>query len=139
VTESGTRTTDLDALIARFFAVFDNRNGRVPKRAEFDDLFVPNAVILQRANGKTAVMSVSEFADPRVALLNSGRLRDFSEWETDSTTQVFSTFATRTSQYAKSGTLDSSPYGGTGTKLFQLANLQGEWRIVSLCWYDGDS
>jgi hypothetical protein len=30
------------------------------------------------------------------------------------------------------------PYEGQGTKLFQLANIGGEWRIVSLCWYDSD-
>ena len=128
----------LDSFIERFFGAFDNRGGRVPTRADFDTLFVANAVILQNVNGKTAVMTVSEFAGPRVALLTSGRLREFAEWETANTTQVFSNFAIRTSQYSKQGLLDSLPYEGRGTKLFQLANLAGEWRIASLCWYDND-
>jgi hypothetical protein len=128
--------SDVDKLIARFFQAFDNRNGRIPTRAQMDTLFVENAVILQSAAGKTKVMTVAEFAEPRVALLTSGRLQNFSEWETTSNTQMFSNFAMRTSQYSKSGLLDSRPYDGQGTKLFQLANLGGEWRIVSLCWYD---
>ena len=128
----------LDSFIERFFGAFNNRGGRVPTRNEFDTLFVENAVILQNVNGKTTVMTVSEFADPRVALLTSGRLREFAEWETANTTQVFSNFAIRTSQYSKQGMLDSMPYEGGGTKLFQLANLDGEWRIASLCWYDSD-
>ena len=129
----------LDSFIARFFGAFDNRDGRVPTRAEIDALFIKNAVILQRVGDKTAVMSVAEFADPRVALLTSGRLQDFSEWETANTTQMFSNFAIRTSKYAKQGLLDSQPYSGRGTKLFQLANLDGEWRVASLCWFDIDA
>jgi hypothetical protein len=134
-----TPSTDLDRFIARFFGAFDNRNGRVPTRAELDALFMPNAVIVQQVKRETVVMTVSQFADPRVALLTSGRLVEFCEWETDSTTQVFGNFATRTSQYAKSGTLEGKPYEGRGTKLFHLVQLNGEWRVISLCWYDHDA
>lgn len=126
----------LDEFIARFFAAFDNRNGRVPAREELDDLFVNGAVILQTVGGKTSVSAVAEFAAPRIALLTSGRLVDFHEWETTSNTQAFANFAIRTSQYAKSGLLDSKTYEGGGTKLFQLVKLDGQWRIASLCWYD---
>jgi len=132
-------TASPDSLIARFFEAFDNRNGRIPDRADFDVLFIDNAVILHKTRGKIAVLTVAEFADPRVALLTSGRLRDFHEWETSSSTEVFSKFAVRVSQYEKSGELDSMPYGGRGTKLFQLVNVDGEWRIASLCWYDDDA
>src|SRR5437868_3384253 len=59
---------NLDGFIARFFAAFDNRQGRVPTRAEIDNLFLENAVILQHAKGETVVMTVAEFADPRLAL-----------------------------------------------------------------------
>lgn len=126
----------LDHLIARFFAAFDNRNGRIPRRQELTALFVEGAVIVHAAGGKTSALSVADFAEPRIALLTSGRLAGFHEWETTSSTQVFSPFAIRTSQYEKSGLLDSKPYGGGGTKIFQLVNLEGRWRIVSLCWYD---
>lgn len=127
---------DLDRFIARFFAAFDNRSGRVPTRTDLDAFFVKDAIILQHAGGKTATMTVASFAEPRVALLTSGRLVEFSEWETANTTQDFGNFANRISQYEKSGMLDAKPYGGRGTKLFQLVHLDSEWRIVSLCWYD---
>lgn len=134
--EASSDKPGLDGLIAKFFEAFDNRSGRIPKRADIDALFVEKAVILQDTGDKTVAMTVSEFADPRVALLNSGKLREFSEWETSSTTQVFSNFAVRTSQYAKSGVLDSMPYEGQGTKVFQLAHVHGRWLIACLCWYD---
>jgi len=126
----------IDRLIARFFAAFDNRAGRIPTHQEFDELFIRGAVIVQSAAGKTSVLSVAEFAEPRIALLTSGKLREFHEWETTSSTQVVAGFATRTSRYEKSGLLDSKSYAGVGTKLFQLVKIDGQWRIVSLCWYD---
>ncbi len=129
-------THRLDSFIARFFAAFDNRNGRVPTRQELDALFVEGAIILHAAAGATSVLSVAQFAEPRIALLTSGRLLDFHEWETTHSTQWFSQFAIRTSQYEKAGLLDAKPYDGGGTKLFQLAYLDGQWRIASLCWYD---
>src|SRR5262245_36598295 len=107
----------LNAFVSRFFGAFDNRNGRIPMRSDFDALFVEKAIIRHTAAGKTVSMTVSEFADPRVALLTSGRLREFSEWETSNVTQVSSNFAVRTSQYSKSGVMDSKPYEGSGTKL----------------------
>lgn len=132
------KMTELDSFIGRFFAAFDNRQGRIPTRAEIDALFLETAVILQHAKGETVVMTVAEFAEPRVALLTSGRLREFSEWETTHSTQMFHPFAIRTSKYGKAGLLDSAPYEGSGTKLFHLVRLNGQWRIASLCWYDAE-
>lgn len=81
-------------------------------------------------------MTVAEFAEPRVKLLTSGTLQGFHEWETSNTTSEHGEFAVRISAYSKSGTLESRPYEGVGTKLFQLARTDEGWRIASLCWFD---
>jgi len=128
--------TTIDELIHAFFGAFDNRNGRMPTCAEIEALFVGDAVILQRAQGEMKRMTVAEFAEPRVKLLTSGALKEFHEWETSNTTSEHGKFAVRISAYSKSGTLESKPYGGRGTKLFQLAQMEDGWRIVSLCWFD---
>lgn len=128
--------TTIEELIQAFFGAFDNRNGRQPTYAEIAALFMEDAAILQSAQGEMKRMTVAEFAEPRVALLTSGDLRDFHEWETSHTTNEQGDFAVRVSAYSKSGTLGSRPYGGHGTKLFQLAHLKEGWRIVSLCWFD---
>jgi len=126
----------IEALVHAFFGAFDNRDGRLPTCAEISALFMDGAVILQSVQGEMKRMTVAEFAEPRVALLTSGDLRDFHEWETSNTTSENGKFAVRISAYAKSGTLGSKPYEGRGTKLFQLAHLEDGWRIVSLCWFD---
>lgn len=129
-------TGDIDAVIGRFFAAFDNRNGRAPTLAELASLFSAKAVVVNSVGGIAQVSSVEEFAKPRIELLNGGTLRNFHEWETAATTEVFAGIATRTSRYEKSGLQNGSPYDGSGTKLFHLVRLDGGWRISALSWTD---
>jgi GrpB-like predicted nucleotidyltransferase (UPF0157 family) len=129
----------IDALIARFFSAFDNRNGAVPRLAGLVDCFTRKAVIARHANGASDLDTVEEFALPRIALLTDGKLLDFHEWETSATTRLHGGIATRTSRYAKSGLLEGQPYGGSGTKCFQLVDGDTGWRIASLAWVDDDA
>src|SRR3954452_14234629 len=92
---------NIDALIQRFFAAFDNRNGRVPRQELITELFAERAISVAHHDGQCDLYSPSEFAEPRVALLASGELLEFHEWEETSSTQVVGQLATRTSRYAK--------------------------------------
>jgi hypothetical protein len=133
---SSSATAAIDAVIGAFFAAFDNRDGRVPTIDIFDSLFIPTAVVASHTASAVSICTVNEFAQPRIALLGSSRLVSFSEWETDAQTTVLGSLAIRRSRYAKSGQLDGLPYGGVGTKFFQLALVADEWRIVALSWID---
>jgi hypothetical protein len=129
----------IDALIARFFSVFDNRNGAQPRLADVIDCFAEKATIVRSSDAGTELFTVSEFAVPRIELLTQGALLDFHEWEISSTTQVFDGIATRTSRYGKAGLLDGKAYGGSGTKCFHLARVGVDWRITSIAWVDDNA
>ena len=126
----------IDTLIARFFAVFDNRDGRIATVDSFTSLFVSNACIASHGAGGIKLEGPLAFVEPRLALLRSGRLLTFHEWETSHQTEIIGTLASRRACYRKQGLLDGMDYAGTGTKFFQLARLEGAWRIVSLSWID---
>jgi hypothetical protein len=126
----------IDALIARFFAAFDNRDGAKPELAAIASCFTSKATIVRRSPAGVEIFTVEEFALPRIALLTQGALRDFHEWETEATTEVFDGIATRTSRYAKSGLLDGAEYAGAGTKCFQLVECDSGWLIAALAWVD---
>jgi hypothetical protein len=131
--------SSIDDVIARFFAFFDNRAGKRPDAQTFCSLFAPNAVIAMHTGKEVLISSPEEFVRPRIELLTSGRLTDFSEWETRSDGQLLGSLAVRHSRYEKVGRLDGNPYAGTGTKFFQLARISDTWRIVSLSWIDDGS
>ena len=126
----------IDALMQRFFDAFDNREGVAADEAGLVELFTEKAVIARHVDGKCDLYSPREFAQPRIALLSSGELTHFHEWEESSTTKIVGDIATRASRYAKSGQLRRRDYRGRGTKFFQLAKILGAWRIVSLVWTD---
>jgi len=126
----------IDEVIGRFFAAFDNRVGRIPSIEVFHSLFAPTAVVASHSGSGASICPVEEFARPRVDLLSSGRLVNFSEWETEAENHIIGTLAVRRSRYSKSGELDGQPYAGSGTKFFQLALMGDTWRIVALSWID---
>ncbi len=129
----------IDALIARFFSAFDNRNHARPERAAITECFTEKATIVRRFDSGVDLYTVGEFADPRIELLTHGALRDFHEWEVSSTTHIHSGIAARTSRYAKAGLLNGNDYSGSGTKCFQLVDMGIGWRIASLAWVDDNS
>ena len=126
----------IDALVAAFFSAFDNRHGKLPTGRAFEALFGPSALIVTHAAGGPQVATPTAFVEPRIALLNSGELVDFHEWETESRTEIVGSRAVRRSRYAKQGTLRGAPYNGKGTKYFQFARLEQGWRIVAVSWVD---
>ena len=131
--------TKIDALVVKFFSAFDNRGGARPRLEQIVECFTEKATIVRRSSSGAEVYTAAEFATPRIELLNQGALRDFYEFETDSTTQIFNGIAVRTSRYSKSGTMEGKPYHGSGTKCFQLVDLATAWKISSLAWVDDDA
>ena len=129
---------EIDALVERFFAAFDNRSTE-PSLARILDCFSNKAVVARSDNNGTHLFTVEEFAVPRINLLADGSLINFTEIEESSTTQVFGGIATRTSRYRKAGVLHGSSYVGAGTKCFQFVRLGNGWRISSLAWVDDNS
>ena len=129
----------IEGLIQRFFAAFDNRNGQIPQHDLVTELFAKRAIIATHHDGRCDLYSPSEFAQPRIALLGSGELVEFHEWEETSSTQIVGELATRTSRYAKAGVHLGADFAGSGTKFFQLAKFAAGWRIVALSWIDDPS
>jgi len=126
----------IDTVVEKFYKAFDNRAGNVPSLIEMVELFCERSVVTQHREGICEFYTPSEFARPRVDLLNSGSLVDFHEWEESAITDIVGCIATRTSRYAKSGVLDGLDYSGNGTKVYQFVMLNQEWRIVALSWAD---
>lgn len=126
----------IDALIAAFFAAFDNRKGRAPDPERLARMFAEQAVVTMHQASGCLLYTPQEFIAPRVALLKSGELVEFHEWEDSATTQVLGSLGVRTSRYAKSGVRNGDSFTGSGTKFFHIARMAGGWQIVALSWID---
>ncbi|MEK8034146.1 hypothetical protein AACH06_25250 [Ideonella sp. DXS29W] len=132
--------TGIDALMAHFYAAFDNREGRMPQADDMCRLFIAGALITQfRQDGHIDSVSPEDFVRPRIRMLTDGTLSSFHEWEDGATTQAWGRVASRHSRYAKQGLLNGRPYQGIGHKLFQLVETPMGWRIASMSWIDDES
>jgi hypothetical protein len=133
---SVTHDPEIDALIAAFYAAFDNRGGRAPATATLRELFLPEGRITRVSAGGAASWDLDAFIAPREAMLTGGALTDFHEWETEGVTEVLGAIAVRRSHYRKQGRQAGAPYAGEGRKLISLCRTDGRWRIVSVVWED---
>lgn len=129
---------EVDALIAAFFGAFDNRNGRTPDHAGLARMFADRAVVAMHQRDRCVLCSPEEFIAPRMALLGSGELVDFHEWEESARTEIIGSLAVRVSRYAKCGSRNGAAVAGSGTKFFQLARFDHGWKVVALSWIDDD-
>ena len=128
---------EIDAVVARFYAAFDNRGGRPVEVVALSALFAPGAAITRVTSQGVDTWDVEGFIAPRAALLGEGEaLSEFHEREVAADTTVFENIAGRRSAYRKDGRLDGAPYAGAGRKLIQLCRIGGAWRIASVLWED---
>jgi hypothetical protein len=123
---------EIDGLIARFFECFDNDSGP-PKLHELTELCTPDARVA-KAGGP--LESLAQFIRPRLALLSDGRVAQFRERETSSSTFIVDDCAQRTATYEKRWVEAGHHINGTGHKFFHLVCTDDGWKIISLLWQD---
>lgn len=126
----------IDALAQAFFAAFCNAGGRRVDLACLTALCLPDARIVKAVGAVPECHDLPGFIGPRDALLNGGRLVDFSEEETESRTDVFGNVAQRWSRYRKRGVLDGVPFEAEGWKSLQCVRTPQGWRIAAVAWDD---
>lgn len=127
---------EIDRLATDFFDAFTSPDSGPADLNRLRSMFVSGASVMKVADQTPVLCDVDSFIEPREALLNSGRLRGFSEQEITTTTEVFGDIAQRWSVYSKSGILDDAPYTGWGRKAMHFARTSGGWRISAIAWHD---
>lgn len=127
---------EIDALIAAFYAAFDNRGGRAPALNDLRAMFSAEATITRVSPPSADTWSPEDFITPREVMLSDGTLTEFHEWEIEASTTVFDNIASRRSIYEKQGLFNGEPYGGGGRKFIQMCRTGDDWRISSILWED---
>lgn len=128
----------IDALVAAFYGLFDNRDGLSPLLDAPTRVFLPEATILRRDGDAYVAMTLDAFLAPRRRWLSDGTLVRFHEWETQASTRLAGGLATRLSRYRKEGLRDGVRVDGEGAKSLHLVLTPGGWRIAHVAWEDGE-
>ncbi|MCV2370286.1 GNAT family N-acetyltransferase [Roseateles oligotrophus] len=124
-------------LLKRFFAVFNNQQGRCPSLAALPYMLLPQAIISRADDAGLHPMSVEDFVRPRAELLRpGGRLQQFDEAIIEQRIDHYGRIAQVWARYRKQGLLDGQAFEAEGVKTLQLLNTGRRWQIAALAWED---
>jgi hypothetical protein len=127
---------ELAALSARFFRAVSFEPGEKPPYVDIHALFIPTGLLIKNTGITPEISTIAEFIAPRQALVDSGALTRFREWELSETTQVFGNIAHRYSAYGKAGTQDGKPFEARGVISTQFVKTPEGWKMSAMAWDD---
>jgi len=127
---------EINNLTKQFFNLFDNTDNKIPDWTVAQKICIPEIIIIKKIGLTEVVYNLTNFIEPRKAILSDGTLTNFQEHELHEETQIIGHIAHRRSRYQKSGNLSGNLFVETGTKLFQFIKTNNGWRINSLVWED---
>ena len=127
---------EINYLTTQFFNLFNNTDHKIPDWAIVQNLCIPEIIIIKKTGLTEIIYNLTNFIEPRKAILSDGTLTNFQEQELHEETQIIGHIAHRQSRYQKSGNLSGKSFVETGTKLFQFIKTNHGWRINSLVWED---
>jgi RimJ/RimL family protein N-acetyltransferase len=127
---------EIDALTARFFDLFTNKDGRVPNVKDIKYIFIPNGILINNTEDAPANYNLDGFIKPREEMLTNGTLTNFCEMEISHSTEIFGNIAQRFSLYEKTGELNNQHFETTGMKTIQFVKVNGKWKMSSVAWSD---
>lgn len=129
---------EIDLLANLFFALFSNKKPKRPRLGLLKTICLKEAIFIKNTGGTAEIFNLKNFMASRQALLESGKLVDFTEKETSETTQIFGDIAQRFSFFEKSGALDGVFFEKNGAKSIQFIKKVGVWKISAVAWDEAE-
>jgi hypothetical protein len=127
---------ELDALASAFFEAVSFEPSGAPPYQNIHGLFIPAGLLIKNTASTPEISTIAQFIAPRQALVNSGELTRFKEWELSETTQIFGNIAQRYSAYGKAGTQDGKAFEARGVISTQFVRTPQGWKMSAMAWDD---
>src|SRR6478736_6604983 len=105
---------EIDNLTKQFFNLFDNTDHKIPDWTIPQKICIPEIIIIKKTGLTEVVYNLTNFIEPRKAILSNGTLTNFQEQELHEETQIIGHIAQRQSRYQKSGDLSGKSFIETG-------------------------
>ena len=129
-------TQELDSLATRFFKAVSFETGETPPYGDIHGLFIAAGLLIKNTAATPEISTVAQFIAPRQALVASGELTRFKEWELSQTTQIFGNIAHRYSAYGKAGTQNGKAFEARGVISTQFIKTPAGWKMSAMAWDD---
>lgn len=132
----GAVKSELDRLSSDFFEAVSFEPGEVPAYQNIPGLFIERGLLIKNIGPEPEIASLTQFIEPRAAMVKAGALTRFNEVELSEKTEIFGNVAHRFSAYAKSGCMNGLAFEGRGMISTQFILTPAGWKISAMAWDD---
>jgi hypothetical protein len=122
--------------LAAFFEAVSFNPGERPGYDAISGLFIEGGMLIKNSGELPEISTVEQFVAPRQALVDSGELSEFQEFEIAGISQIFGNVAHRYSTYGKHGVTNGVQFDGRGVITTQFIRTPVGWQISSMAWDD---
>ncbi len=133
---NGAAKVELDRLCVEFFRAVSFEAGESPPYENIHKLFIESGLLIKNTGSTPEISTIGQFIEPRQALVRSGELTRFREWELSEITQLFGNVGHRFSTYAKTGSMKGVSFEAKGMISTQFILTEAGWKMSAMAWDD---
>lgn len=127
---------ELDYLTKDFYKAISFSHAEAPDFAPVKILFYGSGILVNNSFNTPITFTAESFIEAMESQVAEGNIEQFMEREIFSKTEIFGKVAQRTSVYEYNFADHELQKLPRGVNFIQYVQIEGNWRILSMAWFD---
>ena len=130
--------TKLDVVLNALYESISFKSGGSPDLVKLKSLFVDGARLIRTDKENITQMSVDDFIQNYKSRIDSGEIKEFSEFEISRKTDNFGRIMQVFSTYGTDFKTAEGRLTMRGINSIQLIEVDNDWKVATILWYPED-
>jgi len=136
ITAKAQQHATVDGILADLYGSITFDENHAPNFDLFQSLFIDGARLISVKDTTTYELSIQDYINSMTKSRESGKIKSFKEHELHRETEQYGNIMHVFSTYKSNIEAAGRPDSARGINSIQMLRQNGEWKIVSLIWYE---
>ena len=128
----------IEVVINSLYKSISFKKGEHPNLQKLKKLFINEARLIRTTKDSHELMSVEDFISSFIRRIEAGDFIEFHEYEIGKKIEIFGGIAHVFSTYETEFETRGGKLNARGINSIQLIEIDGEWKVVNIFWYNED-
>lgn len=132
------KINSIELVINSLYDSISFKKGNRPDLQQLKKLFIDEARLIRTNKDSHEIMSVDDFINSFNTRIDAGDFIEFREYEIKKKIEMFGGIAHAFSTYETDFETPGGKLNARGINSIQLMETDGEWKVVTIFWYNED-